>query len=182
MVAFVITTNREKLQSEPSWHRRERRRRAEARTLLRVQTARKVLALHHSAQKMPSWICRMNVQIPRKYGVTLCIGVNWTTRDDCRFCGCLRPGGKVPPPPWRQPQQQQQQQQQHLLSGVTAGAQAPAGQKEQGALPTPKAHKNQGAVSAEKDSVPKWKPQNNKKLLRKERKAAQKAEREAAAV
>ena len=33
----------------PSWHRRERRKRSEARTLLRLESARALLQRHHSS-------------------------------------------------------------------------------------------------------------------------------------
>ena len=39
--------------SEPAWHRRARARRADARTLLRVASAQRLLAEHHSAQRGP---------------------------------------------------------------------------------------------------------------------------------
>ncbi len=40
--------------AEPAWHRRQRRRRGDARALLRVASASKLLAAHHSAQPQPT--------------------------------------------------------------------------------------------------------------------------------
>ena len=40
---------------EPAWHRRDRRHRSNARTLVRVANAANILQSHHSAQKMNKW-------------------------------------------------------------------------------------------------------------------------------
>ncbi len=47
---LVVATAR--VGGEPAWHRRQRRARAQARTLVRVAAAKSILASHHSSQKI----------------------------------------------------------------------------------------------------------------------------------
>ncbi len=49
----VCTTSSQRV-GEPAWHRRARRRRGEARALLRIAAARELLSGHHSRQRVPS--------------------------------------------------------------------------------------------------------------------------------
>ncbi len=89
---------------EPAWHRRDRRRRAQARTLLRVANAAAILGNHHSAQGMgknnkgkgddgrrskqfDDWVCPINA----------CSYVNFAYRKRCRLCDA-HPSDRKPPP------------------------------------------------------------------------------------
>ena len=96
-VTSVVSTTRDT--SEPAWHRRARRQRADARVLLRLRAAEERLQRHHSAQMTPFarknfWVCKAAIDAnvgtwPRK----LCNGTNYFTNNACRFC-------EAPRPPW----------------------------------------------------------------------------------
>ena len=79
IVAATTTT------SEPAWHRRARARRADARTLLRVAAAKRLLGQHHSAQQPLS-----AGMAPRFW---CCHGRD--CRDSTKQCGYMVPIGKV---------------------------------------------------------------------------------------
>ena len=75
--------------SEPAWHRRARRERAQARVLLRVAAATRLLSNHHSS--MPNWknnqwkCCAPGPSTPKGHP-TLCGTVNYGWRHSCRTC------------------------------------------------------------------------------------------------
>ncbi len=88
---------------EAAWHRRNRRKRAQARTLLRVASATALLSKHHSAQGMgkggkskgengqknrvyADWVCPLNS----------CSYVNFGYRTRCRICEA-HPSERKPP-------------------------------------------------------------------------------------
>ena len=88
----AVTTARDI--SEPSWHRRARRQRAQARTLLRLEAARERLQRHHSAQMAPKnyWICKLvSSEHDGTWPNKLCNGTNFMANTHCRFCEGLRP-------------------------------------------------------------------------------------------
>ncbi len=89
---------------EAAWHRRDRRKRAQARTLLRVANATALLSNHHSAQGMgkggkgkgeygqrskssTDWVCPVNA----------CSYINFAYRTRCRICEA-HPSERKPPP------------------------------------------------------------------------------------
>ena len=91
----MVTTTR--TLTEPSWHRRVRRQRADARVLLRLASAAERLQCHHSRQMAPFskknyWVCKVVSSDYNGKGPTYpCNGTNYLANEHCRFCGCERP-------------------------------------------------------------------------------------------
>ena len=95
---------------DPSWHRRRRKARADARVLLRLGAAARLLSRHHSSGRMAqgdraasrtaghstTWRCSHSK----------CGQDNYSSRTTCRACGAAKGGGtgqadKAKPPPWK---------------------------------------------------------------------------------
>ncbi len=88
--------------AEPAWHRRQRKKRGEARTLLRIAAAADLLNRHHSAQmpfpqngsggeRKESIISTMR---DGKWDCNICgTAGNWATRYKCRACTAYGPKG-----------------------------------------------------------------------------------------
>ena len=72
---------------EPTWHRRNRAKRASARTILRVAAARRRVVQHHAFGKM-QWRCP-SCEVP-----------NRISKQVCRKCQCPRPSPSAAPP-WK---------------------------------------------------------------------------------
>ena len=85
---------------EPAWHRKDRRERADARVLVRLGRAAKLLGAHHSAQRAPRDPSAMRWDGPDvvkgapkepPWGCGSCGEVsNWACRAKCRGNGCRR--------------------------------------------------------------------------------------------
>eukprot|EP00971_Amphidinium_carterae_P150857 2991367-Amphidinium_carterae.1 len=82
---FGTTT---KATSDPAWHRRDRKRRGEARLLLRALQARDLLASHHSAN-MPKGKGKSGKDT--YFVCSKSCGWTWASKMSCRVCGLAAP-------------------------------------------------------------------------------------------
>ena len=162
----AFSTNRDQSSPlEPAWHRRQRRRRAEARVLVRVAKAAHLLDSHHSSSmswnRNKFWTCQAVVEPPPKGAwrkeCKPCHGTNWLHLTNCRFCGTARsdPCQKngAPVAPWKL-QQQQQRQQQNTVSPPPPKPAVNAAPSSQPSGEKGKKKKKQKTQAPPKDSSP----------------------------